>query len=159
MWLFDLLFSSRPQLRYVEALISRSVSESPLEFEITRVDCINTRSTTRIEEIIIAVLPVRLFRFSFKVNGYIVFQCSVQGRQLLWLPTFDNSCAKVQFVLSHHSLYKGDNYCDSLLLATLAPLCYLFCLNKVYTRETTLYDFLLLPTLTPLCNFFCPVTG
>ena len=32
-------FSSLPQHRYVEVRISRSVSESPLEFEITRVDC------------------------------------------------------------------------------------------------------------------------
>ena len=42
MWLFDLLFffSSLPQHWYVEVWISRSVSESPLEFEITKVDCI-----------------------------------------------------------------------------------------------------------------------
>ena len=40
MWLFNLLFSSLSQLWYVEVRISRSVSVSPLEFEITRVDCI-----------------------------------------------------------------------------------------------------------------------
>ena len=39
MWLFNLLFSSLSQLWYVEVRISRSVSVSPLEFEITRVDC------------------------------------------------------------------------------------------------------------------------
>ena len=39
MWLFDLLFSSIPQIWYVEVWISQSVSESPLDFEITRVDC------------------------------------------------------------------------------------------------------------------------
>ena len=39
MWLFNLLFSSLSQLYYVEVRISRSVSVSPLEFEITRVDC------------------------------------------------------------------------------------------------------------------------
>ena len=39
MWLFNLLFCSLSQLWYVEVRISR-VSESPLEFEITRVDCI-----------------------------------------------------------------------------------------------------------------------
>ena len=33
-------FSSILQIWYVEVRISRSVSESPLEFEITRVDCI-----------------------------------------------------------------------------------------------------------------------
>ena len=40
MRLFDLLFSSLLQPWYFEVRISRSVSESPLEFEITRVDCI-----------------------------------------------------------------------------------------------------------------------
>ena len=41
MWLFNLLFSSLSQLwyMYVEVRISRSVSVSPLEFEITGVDC------------------------------------------------------------------------------------------------------------------------
>ena len=39
MWLFNLLFSSLSHLWYVEVRISRSVSVSPLEFEITRVDC------------------------------------------------------------------------------------------------------------------------
>ena len=34
MWLFNLLFSSLSQLWYVEVRISRSVSVSPLEFEI-----------------------------------------------------------------------------------------------------------------------------
>ena len=38
MWLFNLLFSSLSQLWYVKVQISRSVSVSPLEFEITRVD-------------------------------------------------------------------------------------------------------------------------
>ena len=40
MWLFDLLFSSLLQLWYVEVWISQSVSESPWEFEMARVDCI-----------------------------------------------------------------------------------------------------------------------
>ena len=40
MRLFNLLFSSLSQLWYVEVRISRSISVSPLEFEITRVDCI-----------------------------------------------------------------------------------------------------------------------
>ena len=39
MWLFNLLSSSLSQLWYVEVRISRSVSVSPLEFEITRVNC------------------------------------------------------------------------------------------------------------------------
>ena len=39
MWLFDLFFSSILQI-YVEVRISRSILESPLDFEITRVDCI-----------------------------------------------------------------------------------------------------------------------
>ena len=38
MWLFNLLFSLS-QLWYVEVRISRNVSVSPLEFEITGVDC------------------------------------------------------------------------------------------------------------------------
>ena len=40
MWLFSLLFYSLSQLWYVKVRISRSVPVSPLEFEITRVDCI-----------------------------------------------------------------------------------------------------------------------
>ena len=40
MWLFNLLFSSLSQLWYVEVRISKNVSVSPLEFEITGVDCI-----------------------------------------------------------------------------------------------------------------------
>ena len=40
MWLFDLFFSSILQIWYVEIRISRSISESPLDFEITKVDCI-----------------------------------------------------------------------------------------------------------------------
>ena len=40
MWLFNLLFSSLSQLWYVQVRISRSVSVSPLEFEITGVECI-----------------------------------------------------------------------------------------------------------------------
>ena len=39
MWLIKFLFSSILQTWYVELRISRSISESPLEFEITRVDC------------------------------------------------------------------------------------------------------------------------
>ena len=39
MWLFDLLFSIL-QIWYVEIRISRNVSESPLDFEIPRVDCV-----------------------------------------------------------------------------------------------------------------------
>ena len=39
--MFNLLFYSLSQLRYVEVRISRSVSVSPLEFEITRVDCVD----------------------------------------------------------------------------------------------------------------------
>ena len=35
-----IIFSSILQIWYVEVRISRSISESPLEFEITRVDCI-----------------------------------------------------------------------------------------------------------------------
>ena len=38
MWLIELVFSSILQIWYVEVRISRSISESPLEFEITRVD-------------------------------------------------------------------------------------------------------------------------
>ena len=47
MWLFNLLFSSLSQLWYVEVRISRSVSVSPLEFEITGVDCIWIKNWSR----------------------------------------------------------------------------------------------------------------
>ena len=40
-------FSSILQIWYVEVRISRSISESPLEFEITRVDCISNFSTKK----------------------------------------------------------------------------------------------------------------
>ena len=40
MWFLNLLFSSLLHLLYFEVRISRSVSESSLEFEITGVDCI-----------------------------------------------------------------------------------------------------------------------
>ena len=39
MWLVDLFFSSVLQIWYVEVRISRSILESPLDFEITRIDC------------------------------------------------------------------------------------------------------------------------
>ena len=42
MWLIKFIFSSILQTWYVELRISRSISESPLGFEITRVDCIQT---------------------------------------------------------------------------------------------------------------------
>ena len=38
---YSIYFSSFLQFRYVEVRISRSISESPLEFEITRVGCIS----------------------------------------------------------------------------------------------------------------------
>ena len=41
MWLIELVFPPILQIWYVEVRISRSISESPLEFEITRVDCSN----------------------------------------------------------------------------------------------------------------------
>ena len=41
MWLFNLLFSALSQLWYFEVRISRSISVSPLDFEIMIVDCIN----------------------------------------------------------------------------------------------------------------------
>ena len=40
MWLFDLFFSTILQTWYVEVRISRKFLKSPLEFEITKVDCI-----------------------------------------------------------------------------------------------------------------------
>ena len=39
MWLSDLLFFSLLQIWYFEVWVSRSVLDSPLEFEITRADC------------------------------------------------------------------------------------------------------------------------
>ena len=41
-----LIFSSILQIWYVEVRISRSISESPLDFEITRVDCISWSIST-----------------------------------------------------------------------------------------------------------------
>ena len=39
MCLFEFISSSILQIWYVDVRIFRSISESPLEFEITRVDC------------------------------------------------------------------------------------------------------------------------
>ena len=47
MWLFDFIFSSILHSWYVEVWISRSISESPLDFEITRVDCIISKRSER----------------------------------------------------------------------------------------------------------------
>ena len=41
--------SSILQIRYVEVRISRSISDSPLEFEITRVDCIYIKCPIRLK--------------------------------------------------------------------------------------------------------------
>ena len=47
MWLFYLLFSLILQIWYVEVRISWSVSESTLDFEITRVDCVSIRRVSQ----------------------------------------------------------------------------------------------------------------
>ena len=47
MWLIELVFSSILQIWYVDVRISRHILESPLEFEITRVDCIFIIMTKR----------------------------------------------------------------------------------------------------------------
>ena len=39
MWLFDFIFCSGMQIWYVQVRISQSISESPLELEIMRVNC------------------------------------------------------------------------------------------------------------------------
>ena len=62
MWLFNLLFSSLSQLWYVEVRIPRSVSVSPLEFEITRVDCICFRNRERGNGISAVVTYIRTTR-------------------------------------------------------------------------------------------------
>ena len=46
----QIIFSSILQIWYVEVQISRSISEGPLEFEITRVDC----SWTSIDTVLFA---------------------------------------------------------------------------------------------------------
>ena len=77
MWLFDLLFSSIPQIWYVEERNSRSIPESPLDFEITRVDYTTCTTTNNnkinnyyyqfMAEILhskISLLLIRLLSFS-----------------------------------------------------------------------------------------------
>ena len=59
----QIIFSSILQTWYVELRISRSISESPLEFEITRVDCI------------------RELRYTL----YVYLRC-LKGSKLLWFP-------------------------------------------------------------------------
>ena len=56
MWLFDLYFSSILQIWYVEEQISRSISEGPLDFEITGVDCIYLVVGSLLEGILAMVL-------------------------------------------------------------------------------------------------------
>ena len=65
MWLFNLLFFSLSQLWYVEVRISRNVSVSPLEFEITRVDCISDAAKAFMIRFEQAHLTVRIFIFFF----------------------------------------------------------------------------------------------
>ena len=48
----QIIFSSILQTWYVELRISRSISESPLEFEITRVDCIVVVSSVGIKSVV-----------------------------------------------------------------------------------------------------------
>ena len=66
MSLFNLLFSSLSKLWYVEVRISRSVSVSPLEFEITGVDC-----TCLDEPIYVhtSIIIFYLYLFVFLING------------------------------------------------------------------------------------------
>ena len=46
MRLFELFLFSILQIWYIEVRISRSISESPVEFEITRVDCMSSEEVT-----------------------------------------------------------------------------------------------------------------
>ena len=48
----QIIFSSILQTWYVELRISRSISESPLEFEITRVDCISQNILSQMFDVI-----------------------------------------------------------------------------------------------------------
>ena len=63
MSLFNLLFSSLSKLWYVEVRISRSVSVSPLEFEITGVDCIYITYLCSLETVLIFHANCHLFMF------------------------------------------------------------------------------------------------
>ena len=67
----QIIFSSILQTWYVELRISRSISESPLEFEITRVDCTVERDVQ-----IIIFIP-RLCQFMVGMIGW--------GGGVLWL--------------------------------------------------------------------------
>ena len=61
-----IIFSSILQIWYVELRISRSISEGPLEFEITRVDCI-------LEESIFDCRHVRLYYVYIPIkNGWTI---------------------------------------------------------------------------------------
>ena len=55
-----IIFSSSLQIWYVEVRISRSISECPLEFEITRVDCINYK---RLLAVLTGITKTRLFKY------------------------------------------------------------------------------------------------
>ena len=101
MWLFNLLIYSLSELWYVEVRISRSVSVSPLEFEITRVDCIQKKLNIAPEKrgihiLFLAHLSWRL-RTSYCDHSSSVVRLSVHTiAQLLfwnlWVSFLQTSC-------------------------------------------------------------------
>ena len=71
MWLFNLLFSSLSQHWYVEVRISQSVSVSPLEFEITRVDCIYMSYVTSSQNMFLSRNKIYNWAQLFKTNDVV----------------------------------------------------------------------------------------
>ena len=88
-WLFNLLFSSLSQLWYVEVRISRSVSVSPLEFEITRVDCSFSTDLSK-------AVPLLQFFFVLCVSGFI---CGVVCLYLFLIFPSSDALGKLCFMI------------------------------------------------------------
>ena len=82
MWLIELVFSSILQIWYVEVRISRSISKSPLEFEITRVDCISS-VTSKMKHY--RVLNSCMFRYRYIISNPMLSTTSAPQRQKTYL--------------------------------------------------------------------------
>ena len=76
MWLFDLsFFFSILQIWYVEIQISQSISENPMDFEMTRVDCISAESVHSIWNVAIDFISNFIFYSTILLYQTIWLSC------------------------------------------------------------------------------------
>ena len=88
MWLFDLFFSSILQIQNVKVRISQSISESPLDFEITRVDCVYhsaSYSSRKHTYIILTPLKPHFYTVKLGFTGVYIIFLSFAQKHRLWV--------------------------------------------------------------------------